>query len=113
MRIANRDLDTEITLQHLYTARAAGCDIGDVAGGKLQGIAANLLDALDAAWLVYEPRLHAIEIATFEDFIKCEPAELKALVDEFRRHLVFFFPAMEMILAEVEQLTAPKTMAGE
>ena len=59
MIIDGKELDLKVELKQLYHARRKGCDIGDLANGKLQAIAVNPLDAIDAAWLIYEKQLKA------------------------------------------------------
>ncbi len=101
MQINGEDIELRVELKQLYAARRKGCDIGDLSNGKLQAIAVNLLDALDAAWLVYDKQLKAAGVKTFDAFLALDNDELTKLADQFRGELAVFFPAMKAILNEL------------
>lgn len=101
MQINGEDIELRVELKQLYAARRKGCDIGDLSNGMLQQIAVNLLDALEAAWLVYDKQLKAAGVKTFDAFLALDNEELTKLADQFRGELAVFFPAMKAILNEL------------
>ena len=101
MQINGEDIELRVELKQLYAARRKGCDIGDLSNGKLQAIAVNLLDALEAAWMVYDKQLKAAGVKTFDAFLALDSDELTKLADQFRGELAVFFPAMKAILNEL------------
>lgn len=101
MQINGEDIELRVELKQLYAARRKGCDIGDLSNGKLQAIAVNLLDALEAAWMVYDKQLKAAGVKTFDAFLALDNDELTKLADQFRGELAVFFPAMKAILNEL------------
>ena len=101
MQINGKDIELRVELKQLYAARRKGCDIGDLSNGKLQAIAVNLLDALEAAWMVYDKQLKAAGVKTFDAFLALDNDELTKLADQFRGELAVFFPAMKAILNEL------------
>ena len=101
MQINGEDIELRVELKQLYAARRKGCDIGDLSNGKLQAIAVNLLDALEAAWMVYDKQLKAAGVKTFDAFLALNNDELTKLADQFRGELAVFFPAMAAILNEL------------
>ena len=101
MQINGEDIELRVELKQLYAARRKGCDIGDLSNGKLQAIAVNLLDALEAAWMVYDKQLKAAGVRTFDAFLALDNDELTKLADQFREELAVFFPAMKAILNEL------------
>ena len=101
MQINGEDIELRVELKQLYAARRKGCDIGDLSNGKLQAIAVNLLDALEAAWMVYDKQLKAAGVRTFDAFLALDNDELTKLADQFRGELAVFFPAMKAILNEL------------
>ena len=106
MEIDGKEIELRVELKQLYAARRKGCDIGDLSNGKLQAIAVNLLDALDAAWMVYEKQLKAAGVKTFDAFLALDSDQLTTLADQFREELSVFFPAMKAILNEINQVLA-------
>ena len=102
MIIDGKELDLKVELKQLYHARRKGCDIGDLANGKLQAIAVNPLDAIDAAWRIYEKQLKAAGVKTFDAFIALDSQELAGLIGQFREGLVVFFPVIKAIMKEIE-----------
>jgi len=106
MKINGKDIELRVELKQLYAARRKGCDIGDLSNGKLQAIAVNLLDALDAAWMVYEKQLKTAGVKNFDAFLALESDQLTKLADQFREELSVFFPAMKAILNEINQVMA-------
>ena len=106
MEIDGKDIELKVELKQLYAARRKGCDIGDLSNGKLQAIAVNLLDALDAAWLIYEKQLKSVGVKNFDAFLALESSQLTDLADQFREELSVFFPAMKAILNELNQVMA-------
>jgi len=106
MEIDGKEIELKVELKQLYAARRKGCDIGDLSNGKLQAIAVNLLDALDAAWLIYEKQLKSVGVKNFEAFLALESSQLTDLADQFREELSVFFPAMKAILNELNQVMA-------
>ena len=106
MKINGKEIELRVELKQLYTARRKGCDIGDLSNGKLQAIAVNLLDALDAAWLVYEKQLKTVGVKNFDAFLALDSEQLTTLADQFREELSVFFPAMKAILNEINQVMA-------
>jgi hypothetical protein len=105
MIIDGKELDLKVELKQLYHARRKGCDIGDLANGKLQAIAVNPLDAIDAAWLIYEKQLNAAGVKTFDAFIALDSQELAGLIGQFREGLVVFFPVIKAIMKEIDKAT--------
>ena len=105
MIIDGKELDLKVELKQLYHARRKGCDIGDLANGKLQAIAVNPLDAIDAAWLIYEKQLKAAGVKTFDAFIALDSQELAGLIGQFREGLVVFFPVIKAIMKEIDKAT--------
>ena len=101
MQINGKEIELRVELKQLYAARRKGCDIGDLSNGKLQAIAVNLLDALEAAWMVYDKQLKAAGVKTFDAFLALDSDELTKLADQFRGELAVFFPAMKAILNEL------------
>ena len=101
MQINGNEIELRVELKQLYAARRKGCDIGDLSNGKLQAIAVNLLDALEAAWMVYDKQLKAAGVRTFDAFLALDNDELTKLADQFREELAVFFPAMKAILNEL------------
>ena len=101
MQINGEDIELRVELKQLYAARRKGCDIGDLSNGKLQAIAVHLLDALEAAWMVYDKQLKAAGVKTFDAFLALNNDELTKLADQFRGELAVFFPAMAAILNEL------------
>ena len=101
MQINGKEIELRVELKQLYAARRKGCDIGDLSNGKLQAIAVNLLDALEAAWMVYDKQLKAAGVRTFDAFLALDNDELTKLADQFRGELAVFFPAMKAILNEL------------
>ena len=101
MQINGNEIELRVELKQLYAARRKGCDIGDLSNGKLQAIAVNLLDALEAAWMVYDKQLKAAGVKTFDAFLALNNDELTKLADQFRGELAVFFPAMAAILNEL------------
>lgn len=101
MQINGEDIELRVELKQLYAARRKGCDIGDLSNGKLQAIAVNLLDALEAAWMVYDKQLKAAGVKTFDAFLALDNDELTKLADQFRGELAVFFPAMKAIMNEL------------
>ena len=101
MHINGEDIELRVELKQLYAARRKGCDIGDLSNGKLQAIAVNLLDALEAAWMVYDKQLKAAGVKTFDAFLALDNDELTKLADQFRGELAVFFPAMKAIMNEL------------
>lgn len=101
MQINGNEIELRVELKQLYAARRKGCDIGDLSNGKLQAIAVNLLDALEAAWMVYDKQLKAAGVRTFDAFLALDNDELTKLADQFRGELAVFFPAMKAILNEL------------
>ena len=101
MQINGKEIELRVELKQLYAARRKGCDIGDLSNGKLQAIAVNLLDALEAAWMVYDKQLKAAGVKTFDAFLALDNDELTKLADQFRGELAVFFPAMKAILNEL------------
>ena len=106
MEIDGKEIELKVELKQLYAARRKGCDIGDLSNGKLQAIAVNLLDALDAAWLIYEKQLKSVGVKNFDAFLALESSQLTDLADQFREELSVFFPAMKAILNELNQVMA-------
>ena len=106
MEIDGKEIELKVELKQLYAARRKGCDIGDLSNGKLQAIAVNLLDALDAAWLIYEKQLKSVGVKNFDAFLALESSQLTKLADQFREELSVFFPAMKAILNELNQVMA-------
>ena len=106
MEIDGKEIELQVELKQLYAARRKGCDIGDLSNGKLQAIAVNLLDALDAAWLIYEKQLKSVGVKNFDAFLALESSQLTDLADQFREELSVFFPAMKAILNELNQVMA-------
>lgn len=106
MEIDGKEIELKVELKQLYAARRKGCDIGDLSNGKLQAIAVNLLDALDAAWLIYEKQLKSVGVKNFDAFLALESLQLTNLADQFREELSVFFPAMKAILNELNQVMA-------
>jgi len=106
MEIDGKEIELKVELKQLYAARRKGCDIGDLSNGKLQAIAVNLLDALDAAWLIYEKQLKSVGVKNFDAFLALESSQLTNLADQFREELSVFFPAMKAILNELNQVMA-------
>ena len=106
MEIDGKEIQLRVELKQLYAARRKGCDIGDLKNGKLQEIAVNLLDCLDAAWLIYEKQLKAAGVKTFDAFLALDNLQLTTLADQFREELAVFFPAMKAILNELNQVMA-------
>lgn len=106
MEIDGKQIELKVELKQLYAARRKGCDIGDLSNGKLQAIAVNLLDALDAAWLIYEKQLKSVGVKNFDAFLALESSQLTDLADQFREELSVFFPAMKAILNELNQVMA-------
>ena len=109
MEIDGKEIELKVELKQLYAARRKGCDIGDLSNGKLQAIAVNLLDALDAAWLIYEKQLKSVGVKNFDAFLALESSQLTNLADQFREELSVFFPAMKAILNELNQVMAEVT----
>ena len=109
MEIDGKELELKVELKQLYAARRKGCDIGDLSNGKLQAIAVNLLDALEAAWLIYEKQLKSVGVKNFDAFLALESSQLTNLADQFREELSVFFPAMKAILNELNQVMAEVT----
>tara|TARA_R110000851_G_scaffold329695_1_gene501838 strand:+ start:6925 stop:7299 length:375 start_codon:yes stop_codon:yes gene_type:complete len=109
MEIEGKEIELKVELKQLYAARRKGCDIGDLSNGKLQAIAVNLLDALDAAWLIYEKQLKSVGVKNFDAFLALESSQLTDLADQFREELSVFFPAMKAILNELNQVMAEVT----
>ena len=109
MEIDGKEIELKVELKQLYAARRKGCDIGDLSNGKLQAIAVNLLDALDAAWLIYEKQLKSVGVKNFDAFLALESSQLTDLADQFREELSVFFPAMKAILNELNQVMAEVT----
>ena len=101
MQINGEDIELRVELKQLYAARRKGCDIGDLSNGKLQAIAVNLLDALEAAWMVYDKQLKAAGVKTFDAFLALDNDELTKLADQFRGELAVFFPALKAIMNEL------------
>ena len=101
MQINGKEIELRVELKQLYAARRKGCDIGDLSNGKLQAIAVNLLDALEAAWMVYDKQLKAAGVKTFDAFLALDNDELTKLADQFRGELAVFFPAMKAIMNEL------------
>ena len=101
MQINGNEIELRVELKQLYAARRKGCDIGDLSNGKLQAIAVNLLDALEAAWMVYDKQLKAAGVRTFDAFLALDNDELTKLADQFRGELAVFFPAVKAILNEL------------
>jgi hypothetical protein len=112
MIIDGKEIELKVELKQLYQARRKGCDIGDLANGKLQAIAVNPLDAIHAAWLIYEKQLKAVGVKTFDAFIGCDAQELSNLVGQFREELGVFFPVIRAIMSEIEtamdEIVAPQ-----
>ena len=106
MEIDGKEIELKVELKQLYAARRKGCDIGDLSNGKLQAIAVNLLDALDAAWLIYEKQLKSVGVKNFDAFLALDSLQLRNLADQFREELSVFFPAMKAILNELNQVMA-------
>ena len=106
MEIDGKEIELKVELKQLYAARRKGCDIGDLSNGKLQAIAVNLLDALDAAWLIYEKQLKSVGVKNFDAFLALDSSQLRNLADQFREELSVFFPAMKAILNELNQVMA-------
>lgn len=106
MKIDGNEIELRVELKQLYAARRKGCDIGDLSNGKLQAIAVNLLDALEAAWMVYEKQLKAAGVKNFDALLACDAKELTQLADQFREELSVFFPAMKAILSEIRAVMA-------
>ena len=106
MEIDGKEIELKVELKQLYAARRKGCDIGDLSNGKLQAIAVNLLDALEAAWLIYEKQLKSVGVKNFDAFLALESSQLTDLADQFREELSVFFPAMKAILNELNQVMA-------
>ena len=106
MEIDGKEIELKVELKQLYAALRKGCDIGDLSNGKLQAIAVNLLDALDAAWLIYEKQLKSVGVKNFDAFLALESSQLTDLADQFREELSVFFPAMKAILNELNQVMA-------
>ena len=106
MEIDGKEIELKVELKQLYAARRKGCDIGDLSNGKLQAIAVNLLDALDAAWLIYEKQLKLVGVKNFDAFLALDSSQLTDLADQFREELSVFFPAMKAILNELNQVMA-------
>ena len=106
MEIDGKEIELKVELKQIYAARRKGCDIGDLSNGKLQAIAVNLLDALDAAWLIYEKQLKSVGVKNFDAFLALESSQLTNLADQFREELSVFFPAMKAILNELNQVMA-------
>ena len=106
MEIDGKEIELKVELKQLYAARRKGCDIGDLSNGKLQAIAVNLLDALEAAWLIYEKQLKSVGVKNFDAFLALESSQLTNLADQFREELSVFFPAMKAILNELNQVMA-------
>tara|TARA_R110002020_G_scaffold369529_2_gene581378 strand:- start:703 stop:1047 length:345 start_codon:yes stop_codon:yes gene_type:complete len=109
MEINGTEVGLRIKLDQLYHARREGCDIGDLTNGLLQAIAVNPLDAIEAAWLVYEPKLKAAGVETFEAFCELTPETMGAVVEQFREELAVFFPVLEAIQSEIDTTIAEIT----
>ena len=106
MEIDGKEIELHVELKQLYAARRKGCDIGDLTNGKLQAIAVNLLDALDAAYIVYEKQLKLVGVKNFDSFLALDSVQLTNLADQFREELSVFFPAMKAILNELNLVMA-------
>ena len=102
MNINGNEIELRVELKQLYAARRKGCDIGDLRNGKLEAIAVNLLDALEAAWLVYEKQLKTAGVKTFDALLLIDASELTKLADQFREELSVFFPVMKATLNEIQ-----------
>lgn len=109
MKIDGSEVELRVELKQLYYARRKGCDIGDLTNGKLQAIAVNPLDAIDAAWLVYEKQLKAAGVETFDSFCELAPETMAELVERFRGELTVFFPVLEAIQKEIKTTLAEMT----
>jgi len=104
MQIDGKEIELRVELKQLYAARRKGCDIGDLTNGKLEGIAVNFLDALEAAWMVYEKQLKAAGVKTFDAFLALDADQLTKLANQFREELSVFFPVMKATLMKINQV---------
>lgn len=101
VKIDGKPFDTTVKILDLYNARRAGCDVGDLTNGKLQALAVNLLDALDAAFYTYAKRLAEIGIEDLDTFLSIDAATLQTIADQYREELTVFFPVLEAIQTEL------------
>ena len=108
MQVNKQAFDHTIVIDDLMTAEARGYDLGDV--NRLSLVGTNDLQAIKAAWELYQERLATIGITEPKQFYAAIPREqFSRFVADFRGQLTVFFPLLQTIMDEV----AAEIEAGE